>query len=271
MPPHGTLREHFVSTHMKMSKNVIRHFLVNFGGRPGILSNRIPIRENPGTFAKILPKVAFRIFEKKFSDGAKHFQTWKCQKLLHATFGRIFAIVPRFFPIGFRFERIPGRSPKFVQKWRFKFLRKHFLTEQKIFGHENVKKKYTPLLGEFRRSSRDSFESDSDSKESRDVRQISSKSGASNFWKRISDRQKDLGNENVKNFYTPLLGEFWRSSQDYFESDSDSKESRDVCQNSSKTGVSNFWPARPVQWWNIWESRVRNWGCRIDFWKTNPR
>ena len=51
---------------MKVSKTFVRHFWANFGGRPGILSNRIPIRKNPGTFDKIRPKVAFRIFEKTF-------------------------------------------------------------------------------------------------------------------------------------------------------------------------------------------------------------
>ena len=52
-----------------MSKKFTRHFWANFGDRPGILPYWIPIRKNPGTFAKIRPKVAFRNFEKKiFND-----------------------------------------------------------------------------------------------------------------------------------------------------------------------------------------------------------
>ena len=38
---------------------------------------------------------------------------------IFATFGRIEPIVPEFFRIGFRFERIPGRSAEFLRKWSF--------------------------------------------------------------------------------------------------------------------------------------------------------
>jgi len=41
-------------------------------------------------------------------------------------------------------------------------------------------------------------------------------------------------------FHAPLLGEFWRSSQDSSVLGYDSEESRDVRQNSAKSGVSNF-------------------------------
>ena len=45
-------------------KNFTRHFWANFGDRPGILSFQVTERKNPGTFAKIRLKVAFRILEK---------------------------------------------------------------------------------------------------------------------------------------------------------------------------------------------------------------
>ena len=38
------------------------HFWANWAERPGIWSNRIPIRPNPGTFGLIRPKVAFEFF-----------------------------------------------------------------------------------------------------------------------------------------------------------------------------------------------------------------
>ena len=68
--------------------------------------------------------------------------------------------------------------------------------------------------------SRDTFESDSDSKESRDVRLNSFKSG--------------------KNEKTPLLKDLSRSSREFFESESDSKESRDDRLNSPKSGILEF-------------------------------
>jgi len=71
------------------------HFLANGADRPGILSNRNPIRQNPGTISSIRPKVA------------------------STTFGRMERIVPGFFRIGIRFERIPGRSAQFAQKCHF--------------------------------------------------------------------------------------------------------------------------------------------------------
>ena len=43
-------------------------------------------------------------------------------KMNNATFEGIKPNVPRFFRIGFRFERIPGRSASFLQKWHFAFL-----------------------------------------------------------------------------------------------------------------------------------------------------
>ena len=63
--------------------------------RPRILLNRIPIWTNPGTIGFTRQKLA-------------HF--------VLATFGRIKPIVPGFFRIGIRFERIPGRSAKFAKK-----------------------------------------------------------------------------------------------------------------------------------------------------------
>ena len=75
-------------------------------------------------------------------------------------------------------------------------------------------------MKELSRSSQDSFESDSDSKESQDVRLDSPKSGVfSNM---------------------PLLGELSQPSQDSCESDSDSKESRDDRLNSFKSGILRF-------------------------------
>ena len=46
--------------------------------------------------------------------------------------------------------------------------------------------------------------------------------------------------EKRENLEMPLFGELSRSSRDSFESDSDSKASRDVRLNSPKSGVSNF-------------------------------
>ena len=57
--------------------------------RPEILSNRIPIRKNPGTIGLTLSNVT---------------------KMENASFEGIKPNVPGFFRIGFRFERIPGRS-----------------------------------------------------------------------------------------------------------------------------------------------------------------
>ena len=54
--------------------------------------------------------------------------------------------------------------------------------------------------------------------------------GAKSFF-RVRTRQS---------FYAPLLGEFWRSSQDSFVLVYGTEESRDVRQNSAKSGVSNF-------------------------------
>ena len=85
---------------------------------------------------------------------------------------------------------------------------------------KNSKKIKTPLLKELSRTSRDSFESESDSNESRDVRLNSFKSG--------------------KNEKTPLLKDLSRSSRDFFESESDLKESRDVRLNSFKNGILRF-------------------------------
>ena len=80
----------------------------------------------------------------------------KRNKKQNATFEGMTPNVPEFFRIGIRFERIPGRSASSLQKWHFFVL---------------------PLLGELSKSSRDSWESDSDSNESRDDRLHSFKSG----------------------------------------------------------------------------------------------
>ena len=79
----------------KSGKNKKCHFWRNEAERPRILSNRNPIRKNSGTFGFISSKVAFFCF---------------------ATFWRVKPIVPRFFRIGFRFERILGRSAELAQK-----------------------------------------------------------------------------------------------------------------------------------------------------------
>ena len=79
----------------------------------------------------------------------------KVRKIQNATFEGIKPIVPGFFRIGFRFERIPGRSAYFFQK---------------------CQKWKIPLLKELSRTSRGSFGLDSDSKESRDDRLNSFKS-----------------------------------------------------------------------------------------------
>ena len=63
-------------------------------------SNRNPIPKNLGTMCLTRPKVA---------------------KQKNATFEEMKPNVPEFFRIGFRFERIPGRSASFLQKWRFDF------------------------------------------------------------------------------------------------------------------------------------------------------
>ena len=80
----------------------------------------------------------------------------KRKKKQNATFEGMKPNVPEFFRIGIRFERIPGRSASSLQKWHFFVL---------------------PLLGELSTSSRDSWESDSDSNASRDDRLHSFKSG----------------------------------------------------------------------------------------------
>ena len=67
-----------------------------------MLSNRNPIRNNPGTISVIRPKVA---------------------KMKNAIFEGIKPNVPRFFRIGIRFERILGRWAQFLQKLHFAFFR----------------------------------------------------------------------------------------------------------------------------------------------------
>ena len=47
----------------------------------------------------------------------------KTPKVQNATFVRVKPIIPRFLRIGFQFERTPGRSAQFIQKWRLIFLR----------------------------------------------------------------------------------------------------------------------------------------------------
>ena len=46
----------------KQTKKTACNFLANFADRPGICSNRQPIRANPGTIAKIRQKVACQFF-----------------------------------------------------------------------------------------------------------------------------------------------------------------------------------------------------------------
>ena len=92
-----------------------------------------------------------------------------------------------------------------------------------IDGIESKKRKML-LLKELSQTSRDSFESESDSKESRDVRLNLFKSGIFHVLQ--------------------ILGELSRTSQDSFESESDSKESQDDRLNSFKSGIFNschFW------------------------------
>ena len=81
---------------------------------------------------------------------------WQILKI--ATFERIKPIVRGFFQIGFRFEKISGRLNSF-KSGIFHFC--YFMF----------------AIGELSRSSQDLFESDSDSKESRDDRPNSLKSG----------------------------------------------------------------------------------------------
>ena len=53
---------------------------------------------------------------KKFWEAC--LRVWeKCEKIQNAIFERIKPIIPGFVRIRFRFERIPGRSIKFDQKW----------------------------------------------------------------------------------------------------------------------------------------------------------
>ena len=96
-----------------------------------------------------------------------------------------------------------------------------------------------PLFGELSRTSRDSFESESDSKESWDIRLNSSKSGICIFCFFFTC-DVDSTFEKRENLEMPLFGELSRSSRDSFESDSDSKESRDVRLYSPKSGISIF-------------------------------
>ena len=105
-----------------------------------------------------------------------------------------------------------------------------------IRKHKNFK---TPLFGELSRTSRDSFESESDSKESWDIRLNSSKSGICIFCFFFTC-DVDSTFEKRENLEMPLFGELSRSSRDSFESDSDSKESRDVRLYSPKSGISIF-------------------------------
>ena len=86
--------------------------------------------------------------------------SFKSGIFIFTTLGQIKPNVPGFFRIEIQFERISGRSTSLLQKWHFSFL---------------------PLWGKLSRSSRDPFESDSDSKESWDDRLNAFKSGLSKF------------------------------------------------------------------------------------------
>ena len=100
----------------------------------------------------------------QYRSNRNEYRVDRSEKTQNATFERIKPNVPGFFRIGIQFERISGRSASFLQKLHFSFL---------------------PLLGELSRTSRDSFESESDSKESRDVRLNSFKSGILHFFDSI--------------------------------------------------------------------------------------
>ena len=133
-----------------------------------------------------------------------------------------------------------------------------FLRAASIRYSKKPEKIETPLLGELSQTSRDSFESDSDSKESRDVRLNSFESGIfhfCHFWRNWAGRPRILSNRipirknpgtfglipsKIAFFTFATFGDLSQSSQVAFESDSDSKESRDDWQNSFKSGVSNF-------------------------------
>ena len=80
----------------KKHKKTKCHFWTNEAERSWIRSNRNPIRKNLGTIGLISPNVA---------------------KTKNTTFGRVKPIVPGFFRIGFRIERILGRSAELAKKW----------------------------------------------------------------------------------------------------------------------------------------------------------
>ena len=115
-----------------------------------------------------------------------------------------------------------------------------------------------PLFGELSRSSRDSFESESDSKESRDDWLNSPKSGNLHFFDFVVRRRHTGGRRRTtksKKCKLPFFGELSRSSWDSFELDSDSKESRDDRLNSLKSGVFDF-----LRFWggNLGKNSIRS-------------
>ena len=72
-------------------------------------------RLRPQRDGKIKKNVKNRFGAKIFFSGVN------ASIILLATLGRILTIVPGFFRIRLWVGRIPGRSPKFGQKWRFEF------------------------------------------------------------------------------------------------------------------------------------------------------
>ena len=99
-----------------------------------------------------------------------------------------------------------------------------------------------PLLDELSRPSWDLFESDSDSNESRDVRLNSPKSGVfdfSCFFHEIFDSIDSISGNitKIQKNKMPLFGELSQTSQDSFESESDSNKSRDDRLTSPKSCI----------------------------------
>ena len=65
-------------------KKSTRHFWPNFGERPGIPSNHNLMRKNPGTIAKIRPKVACEFFDILTSE--KNFRNFVFEFFLFSNF-----------------------------------------------------------------------------------------------------------------------------------------------------------------------------------------
>ena len=164
------------------------------------------------------------------------------KKIISAIVGRIKPIVLGFFRIGFRFERILRRSPEFLQKWCFEiFAFFEYWIDRIDRTYRTQSVSIISIEGRLVR-----WSVDDDGLWYKKRRRIIVIKAVFDRYDRygIFDMFDRFDIAKTKNFETPLLKELSQSSQDCFESESDSKESQDDRLDSPKSGKNekcHFW------------------------------